>query len=126
MGPQTIIVLSSPYMIKQLIDRQSAVYSDRPKFHIADNLIMHNDHLMFLNPNSRWRQGRRLYHQFFNEAVCEKSHHNLQNAEASQLLRDLCNNPDDFMDHCKRFTNSVIMSLGAYKKIFKGRVLIRF
>lgn len=99
-------------MIKQLIDKQSAIYSDRPKSYIADNLVFHNDHLMFLNPDARWRRGRRLYHQFFNEANCENTHHLLQNAEATQLLRDLCQTPNEFMGHCKRFTNSVIMSLG--------------
>ncbi|CAI7607475.1 unnamed protein product [Penicillium manginii] len=98
-------------MIKHLVDKQSAIYSDRPKSYIADNLVFHNDHLMFLGPDARWRRGRRLYHQFFNELRCEKSHHLLQNAEAIQLLQDLCRSPDEFMSHCKRFTNSVIMSL---------------
>lgn len=111
MGSQTAVVLSSPYMIKQLIDKQSAVYSNRPRSYIADNLVFHNDHLMFLNPDARWRRGRRLYHRYFNETLCENSHHHLQNAEATQLLRDICQTPDDFMNHIKRFTNSVIMSL---------------
>ncbi|KAJ5766759.1 uncharacterized protein N7511_004375 [Penicillium nucicola] len=111
LGSQNVIVLSSPYMIKQLIDKQSAIYSDRPKSYIADNLVFHHDHLMFLGPDARWRRGRRLYHQFFNETLCEKSHHHLQNAEATQLLRDLCCSPDNFRSHCKRFPNSIIMSL---------------
>lgn len=112
MGPQTVVVLSSPYMIKQLVDKQSAIYSDRPKSYIAENLVMHNDHVMFLGPDARWRRGRRLYHQFFNETICEKSHRHLQDAEITQLLQDLCTSPDEFMGHCKRFTNSIIMSLG--------------
>lgn len=117
MGPQTVVVLSSPYMIKQLVDKQSAIYSDRPKSYIAENLVMHNDHVMFLGPDARWRRGRRLYHQFFNETVCEKSHRHLQDAEIAQLLQDLCRSPDEFMGHCKRFTNSIIMSLGRQKNI---------
>lgn len=111
MGSQTAIVLNSPYMIKQLVDKQSAVYSNRPRSYIADSLVFYNDHLMFLNPDTRWRRGRRLYHKFFNETLCESSHHHLQNAEAAQLLRDICQSPDNFMNHIKRFTNSIIMSL---------------
>ncbi|KAM5434338.1 hypothetical protein McanMca71_005972 [Microsporum canis] len=72
---------------------------------------MHGDHLMFMGPDARWRRGRKLYHQYFNESVCEKKHVLLQNAEAVQLLRDLHIQPDDFMNHCKRFTNSTTMSL---------------
>ncbi|KAF3480833.1 cytochrome P450 2D18 [Arthroderma uncinatum] len=110
-GPSTVVVLSSPYMIKQLVDKQSATYSDRPKFYIADHLVMQGDHLMFMSPDPRWRRGRKLYHQYFNESMCEKKHVCVQNAEAVQLLRDLYIQPDDFMGHCKRFTNSTIMSL---------------
>ncbi|EZF75465.1 hypothetical protein H105_02979 [Trichophyton soudanense CBS 452.61] len=110
-GPGTAVVLNSPYMIKQLIDRQSAIYSERPKFYIADHLVMHGDHLMFMGPDARWRRGRRLYHQYFNETACERKHILLQNAEAAQLLRDLYVEPDSFMNHCKRFTNSTTMSL---------------
>jgi cytochrome P450 len=109
-------------MIKQLVDKQSAVYSDRTKSYIADNLVFHNDHLMFLGPDARWRRGRRLYHQFFNEALCEKSYHHLQNAEATQLLQDLCHSPELFMSHCKRFTNSVIMSLGEYRLLSEPNI----
>lgn len=105
-------------MIKQLIDKQSAIYSDRPKFYIADHLVMHGDHLMFMGPDARWRRGRKLYHQYFNESVCEKKHVLLQNAEAVQLLRDLHIQPDDFMNHCKRFTNSTTMSLGECSNAF--------
>ncbi|KAI9371723.1 cytochrome P450 [Aspergillus egyptiacus] len=111
MGSQTAVILNSPYMVKQLVDKQSAVYSNRPKSWIADNLVFHNDHLMFLDPDARWRRGRRLYHKFFNETLCENSHHHLQNAEATQLLRDIASTPDKFMSHIKRFTNSIIMSL---------------
>ncbi|KAL4966919.1 cytochrome P450 [Aspergillus stella-maris] len=111
LGPQTLVVLNSPYLVKQLIDKQSANFSDRPKSYIADNLILHHDHLMFLGPDARWRRGRKLYHQFFNEPLCENNYHHLQNAEGSQLLRDLCDSPDDFMGHCKRYSNSIIMSL---------------
>lgn len=116
LGTQTVVVLSSPYMIRQLVDKQSAVYSNRPKSYVADNLVFHKDHLMFLNPDARWRRGRRLYHQHFNETLCETSHHHLQNAEATQFVRDLCDSPDDFINHCKRFPNSVIMSIGMYKE----------
>lgn len=111
LGPSTAVVLSSPTAVKQLVDKQSAYFSNRPSFYIADELMMHGDHLMFMNTDQRWRRGRRLYHQYFNEGVSEREHVVVQQAEAVQLLRDMCLQPDDFMAHCKRYTNSVIMSL---------------
>ena len=107
-------MLSSPYMVKQLIDKQSSIFSDRAPSYIADNLVMHGDHLMFMGPDKRWRQGRKLYHQYFNEGVCEKRHLIVQNAEATQMLRDFYLAPEDLMYHPKRFTNSLIMSLSQF------------
>ena len=48
------------------------------------------------------------------ESMVEKSHINVQNAEAVQMLRDFCVRPDQHMLHPKRYSNSITMSLGAY------------
>lgn len=114
LGSSTAVVLSSPTAVKQLIDKQSAHFSNRPPFYIADELMMHGDHLMFMNVDQRWRRGRRLYHQYFNEGVSESQHVVVQQAEAAQLLRDMCLQPGNFMGHCKRYTNSVVMSLSMF------------
>lgn len=55
---------------------------------------------------------RKLVHQHFMESMVEKSHIQVQNAEAVQMLRDFCLRPDQHMLHPKRFSNSIIMSLG--------------
>lgn len=114
LGPSTAIVLSTPTAVKQLVDKQSAYFSNRPPFYIADELMMHGDHLMFMNVDQRWRRGRRLYHQYFNEGISESQHVVVQQAEAAQLLRDMCLQPGNFMAHCKRYTNSVVMSLSMF------------
>ncbi|CRG92458.1 Cytochrome P450 71D7 [Talaromyces islandicus] len=110
-GSSTTIVINSPYLVKQLLDKQSTNYSNRPNIYIAKELIMRGEQLMFLNPGDAWRRGRRLYHQQFNETMCEKNHVRLQNAEAMQMLRDFCLRPEDLMNHPKRFSNSIIMSI---------------
>lgn len=69
---------------------------------------------MFLNAGETWRRGRRLYHQQLNEVMCEKQHVALQNAEANQMLRDFCFHPEGVMDHPKRYSNSIIMSIGSF------------
>ncbi|CAG8910257.1 unnamed protein product [Penicillium egyptiacum] len=110
-GSSTTVVINSPYLVKQLLDKQSAKYSDRPTMYIANELIFRGDHLMFLNIGETWRRGRRLYHEHFNEMMCEQHHVALQNAEATQMLRDLCFNLEGPISHPKRYSNSVIMSI---------------
>ena len=101
-------------MVKQLIDKRSSQYSDRPASYIADKLVMGGDHLMFMNADKRWRRGRKLYHQHFMESKCERDHVPLQNAEAVQMLRDMLTEPENLMYHPKRFSNSIIMSLSKF------------
>ncbi|KAK3046148.1 hypothetical protein LTS18_013451, partial [Coniosporium uncinatum] len=62
--------------------------------------------------SAQWREARRLIHQYFMESKAE-SYVDLVDAEAVQCLQDMCAQPEDFMLHPKRFSNSVIMSLGA-------------
>lgn len=118
LGPSTAIILTAPNLVKQLIDKQSVIYNNRPPSYIADQLMMHGDHLMFMNPDQRWRRGRRLYYRWFNEKFCESHHVEVQQAESTQLLRDLCERPEGFMEHCKRYTNSVVMSLSMYPAFY--------
>ncbi|RAK99000.1 cytochrome P450 [Aspergillus ibericus CBS 121593] len=110
-GSSTTIVINSPHLVKQLLDKQSAKYSNRPSIYIAQELILRGDHLMFLNQGDIWRRGRRLYHQQFNETRCEQEHVILQNAEAIQMLHDFCRHPEDLMSHPRRYSNSIMMSI---------------
>jgi len=61
--------------------------------------------------SDQWRTCRKLVHQFFREEMVVKSHIDLVNAEAVQMLRDFVEQPEGCMRHPKRFSNSIIMSL---------------
>ena len=112
LGPSTAIVISSPALVKALLDKKSNIYSSRPKSYVSHDLITRGDHLLVMTNNDKWRLFRKLVHQWFNEVRCEKAYITLQNAEAVQLLRDICIAPELIMSHPKRFSNSIIMSLG--------------
>lgn len=101
-------------MVKALIDKKSAIYSDRPPSYVSHELITQGDHLLMMNHGERWRLIRKLVYQTFNESKCEKEHVTLQNAEAVQLLKDCLVEPEGLMEHPKRFANSIIMSLGKF------------
>lgn len=99
-------------MVKALIDKKSAIYSDRPSSYVSHDLITQGDHLLVMKNGEKWRLFRKLLHQKFNENRCEKEHITLQNAEAVQMLKDCLVEPEGLMRHPKRFSNSIIMSLG--------------
>lgn len=103
--------------MKELVDKKSAKFSNRPPSYLTDVLITGGDHLLVMQYGQLWRTFRKLVHQHFMESMVEKSHLPVQNAEAVQMLRDFCVRPDQHMLHPKRYSNSITMSLGWYSNI---------
>lgn len=112
LASKTAIVISDRRLVKQLMDKRSDVSSDRPPVHAID-MIWEGAYLL-LQPASdlRWRLGRKLIHQYFKASMVETQHIQVVNAEAVQMLRDICVSPANLSDHPKRFANSLIMSIG--------------
>lgn len=54
-GSGTIIVLSDGDSVKQVLDKQSAVSSSRPPFHIGNEVITHGNHLGVMPYGDDWR-----------------------------------------------------------------------
>lgn len=111
MGPATAVVISDRGLVKALIDKKNAIYSDRPTSYVSHDLITRGDHLLVMGYGNKWRNFRKLIHNYFHENRCEKEHIRVQNAEAVQMLRDFCIAPGELMNHPKRFSNSITMSL---------------
>lgn len=72
-----------------------------------------------------WRSFRKLAHQNFMESVVERDYLKIQNAEAVQMLFDICQNPSQHMLHPKRFSNSIAMSLSMKLSICFSRRCLR-
>jgi cytochrome P450 len=111
LGVGTAIVITSPRLVKQLVDKKSTIYSNRPPSYIGNAIISQNDHMLLFDYDERWRKSRKIFHQFFMESMVVKQHMPLVNAEAVQMLRDFIVEPEGHMRHPKRFSNSIIVSL---------------
>ncbi|TKA62575.1 hypothetical protein B0A49_08422 [Cryomyces minteri] len=111
LGTGTAVVLTDRRSIKQLVDKKSSIYSNRPPSYVGKGIITSGDHLLIMNYGDLWRSFRKIIHQYVMESMVEKEHTRLVNAEAVQMIRDFCVAPEQHMLHPKRFSNSVIMSL---------------
>ncbi|KAK6422940.1 hypothetical protein LTR95_016609, partial [Oleoguttula sp. CCFEE 5521] len=107
-GSATACVLTSPRLVKQLLDKKSAIYASRPVSYVA-NSISGGDHILLMQYGDQWRATRKLLHGCLREGVVEKEYGGLQEAEAHQMIYDYLVNPEDHMKHPKRFSNSVTM-----------------
>lgn len=97
--------------MREIFDKKSAVSSGRPVSTVAQQLVGKGDHILVMDHGQKWRRLRKLIQQEVTAAVCEREYVPLQEAEAVQMMRDFLEAPDLVMDHPKRFSNSVIMSI---------------
>jgi cytochrome P450 len=110
LGTGTAAVITDRRLVKQLIDKKSALYSERPESYVA-NLISSGDHILLMKYGQQWRSTRKLLHGSVMEKMVDEQHLPLQEAEARQMVRDYLLKPEDHMLHPKRFSNSVTMSI---------------
>lgn len=110
LGTGTAAVITERRLVKQLVDKKSALYSERPKSYVA-NLISSGDHILLMQHGQQWRSTRKILHTSLMEKVVDEHHLPIQEAEARQMIRDYLVRPEDHMLHPKRFSNSVTMSI---------------
>ncbi|KAF3127945.1 hypothetical protein TWF569_011645 [Orbilia oligospora] len=111
LGTGTALVITDREIVKKLMDKKSSITSDRPPSYVSYDLITKGDHLLVMHYNETWRKIRKYMHQFFRESECEKKHITLQDAEATQMMLEFLETPDNHNLHTKRFSNSIISTL---------------
>ncbi|KAI7323021.1 putative cytochrome P450 [Hortaea werneckii] len=117
LGTGTAAVITDPRLVKQLLDKKSSKYAERPRSYVA-NLIAGGDHILLMDYGNQWRETRKLFHSQFTEKMVESEHIKVQEAEARQMLRDYFVEPEQHMLHPKRLYDvmevwSKVMETGA-------------
>ncbi|KXJ85101.1 cytochrome P450 [Microdochium bolleyi] len=110
-GRKPVVIITDRRLVRELIDKKSRTYSDRPELFVTQDLITKGDHLSVMRYGPKWRLFRKLVHQHVSSSQCERNYIQMIEAEETQMMRDFLVNPQDFMLHPKRTSNSVIMSV---------------
>ncbi|KAJ6590539.1 cytochrome P450, partial [Mycena vulgaris] len=106
-GSGTMVVLSSPTAIKEVVDKHGWAASSRPANYLA-GLAAGGYHILFAPDCVRLRNLRKAVSRFF-------SPHNsltrvpVQAAESAQLLYDMINDPENFSESIRRYTHTITM-----------------
>ncbi|KAF8885538.1 cytochrome P450 [Gymnopilus junonius] len=104
-----MIVLNSAQAAFDLLDKRSAIYSDRAHSDVL-MLMGWSHHLAFLRYGKRFHKHRKLLNEYFSHEKCE-SYLPVQALEARRLLGNLLSNPEKFNDHLEWFSTSVILRI---------------
>ncbi|KAK4497142.1 hypothetical protein PRZ48_011592 [Zasmidium cellare] len=110
LGTKTLIVLSSDEAVKELLDRRSNNFSDRPEMYIGQTLCSDSLRLLMMGYGPRWRGIRKMVHHLLNNTVAP-NYVPYQMLENKQMLNDLLDTPDDFLQHIRRYSNALTTSM---------------
>ncbi|KAI0056406.1 cytochrome P450 [Artomyces pyxidatus] len=105
---QVIVVLNSPTAARDLLDKRSAFYSERPKVPFYDLMEWG-----WFVPTSRyddvWRAGRKVLDRGLRPNVAVQ-YQPMQKAKVHNLLKNLASQPEKFKEHTEHFQGSIIMA----------------
>ncbi|PSS38121.1 hypothetical protein PHLCEN_2v28 [Hermanssonia centrifuga] len=105
-----VVVLHSAKAAYELFEKRSAIYSDRVRGVMMNELIGWDHNIAFMQYGERWRESRRAFHQHFHPGVIPKYYPRTVKGVRELLLR-LLETPDDFMGHMRHMAGSIIMRI---------------
>ncbi|KAJ6570090.1 cytochrome P450 [Mycena vulgaris] len=105
----SIVVLSSLEAAEDLLDKRSAIYSDRPRGHMLE--LMGGTFMFALQRyGDTWRAQRRHFHHELN-AVSARRFRSLEIQQAHDLLRRMLDNPDAYDEHFDYVFGGIMMTM---------------
>lgn len=109
-GGADYIWLSSPKVVKDLMDKRSSIYSSRPPAPLASDVASAGRRQLFMPYGSRYRTVRKISHALLS-ITQSTAYQPVQNLESKQLLYDLLHDPVHFYDHNRRYSASTIITI---------------
>ncbi|KAI9457602.1 cytochrome P450 [Lactarius psammicola] len=106
---RSIVVLNSQKVAADLLGRRARVYSDRPRFIVASEILTGGLEVSFLQYGVLWRRMRRAAHEGLHRQAA-KAFNNIQMMEAVLLADGILGSPQQWEKHMRRFTASMIMT----------------
>lgn len=110
LGTKTWVVVSSDTANKDLLDKRSAIYSDRLDMYIGQTLCSGGLRPLMMRYGPAWRRVRKMMHSLLNINVA-KSYVPYQVLENKQMLYEILENPDEFLNHIRRYSNSLTTTM---------------
>ena len=108
----TVIVVCNSYQkAVELLDKKSAIYSDRPDAPMATELVGWKNNLAFLPYGKRFREGRKLFHQEFGQPSALVKFQHQQEDESLNLLRRLLDSPREFERSISKYVRILVPEL---------------
>ncbi|KAE8313537.1 cytochrome P450 [Aspergillus transmontanensis] len=114
-----MIFLHDAWVISQLLDKRSHIYSSRPRMVMLGDSrsATHRDQAV-LPYGDIWRHHRRLTHNVIGSQAV-RAHRPIQDNEIKVMLQDLLQQPENFVKAIERYSVSVVSCVGFGRRVDK-------
>ena len=94
----------------RLYDERGAIYSSRANTFLANEIVCPNEiHILLLQYGKEWRKQRKILPSLLSDTMVDKLLP-LQEAETTQTMFQLLQDPEGYYDHIHRYTTAVILA----------------
>ncbi|OCH90317.1 cytochrome P450 [Obba rivulosa] len=107
---KSLILLSSLEAARGLLDKKSAITSDRPRFAMISDLMGWDWAVQFMGMGPRFRKYRKTLHQLLHPQAAQEYYGAMRKGTRS-LLRDILHHPEHFDHHLKHHSGGMMMSI---------------
>ncbi|PCH45080.1 cytochrome P450 [Wolfiporia cocos MD-104 SS10] len=104
-----VVILNSAQAARDLMEKKNAIYSDRPRTVLYDEIMEWDSGMLFMKYGDRWKKHRKWAQNAYNDKAALMSYRPLQRREVHTLLSGLLDAPDQFEGHIKRYFAALVM-----------------
>ncbi|ETW76925.1 cytochrome P450 monooxygenase 16 [Heterobasidion irregulare TC 32-1] len=104
------IVVNSARAAREIFEKRSLLYSDRPSFLVLNKMLGFRWALGFMPYGRKWRNARKAFHSCFNSTASLR-YHRLELQASQELLRRLLDTPQAFVEHVRHMAVDLILEI---------------
>ncbi|TFK29251.1 cytochrome P450 [Coprinopsis marcescibilis] len=108
---QPLVILNSVKTACDMLDKKSAIYSDRPVLQMGGELVGWKNTLVLIPYGDRFRRFRKLFHQLIGSPFAMKRFAPVEEFETRRFIRRLVAKPDDLSGHIRWAVGAVILKI---------------
>jgi hypothetical protein len=99
---QPLIILNSSKTAIDMMDKKSAIYSDRPVMPMGGELVGWKDTLVLVPYGDRFRNYRKFVHQVIGSNSSVAFFHPIEELETHRFLKSVLKNPEGLVAHIRQ------------------------
>ncbi|KAF6751633.1 cytochrome P450 [Ephemerocybe angulata] len=114
---QEFVVVNSTDLAIDMLEKRSAIYSDRPVMEMGGELVGWKNTLVLIPYGERFRTYRKMFHQVIGTNVSMSNFHPIEEQETQKFLQALLTKPEDFPSHIRKTAGAIILRISHGYKI---------